>query len=365
MSLNEPFKFRYVREIVGVFVLGSLAIALLGLLVLGTGRRWFERKADLGAVFQAEKAVVIHKGVPVRLAGELVGEVTGVRLEGIERSHVTMRVRANALEALRTDSKAILRVPIAGLVGELAIELTPGTETAPFPGDQELPGIAQGDLLGEIERVAAVLAVEVPEITKQVRILLEHANALAGQAAQGRAGTHASALLASTARLVDQVERERVAARAASILAQLDRLMASVNAGEGTAGHLVKDPAIHDRTVALLEDLHRSWGDVAKILEGTGKVAGDAGVLTAQVKRRAESIPAMMDQTERLLLRTNQTLEGMQRHWLLRGTVAEPGPPPVPPAVLDAPAAPPVPPPAPAGDAGASPAPAGAEGGGR
>ena len=211
MSLNEPFKFRYVREIVGVFVLGSLAVALFGLLAVGTGRRWFERKADLGAVFQAEKAAVIHKGVPVRLAGERVGEVTGIRLEGIELNHVTMRVRADALEALRTDSKAILRVPIAGLVGELAIELTPGTETGPWPAAQELPGIAQGDLLGELEDVASVLAVEVPAITKQVRLLLENANALAGQAAEGRAGTHAASLLANTSRLVAQAEREKAA----------------------------------------------------------------------------------------------------------------------------------------------------------
>jgi phospholipid/cholesterol/gamma-HCH transport system substrate-binding protein len=343
MSLKEPFKFRYVREIVGVFVLGSLAVALVGLLAVGTGRRWFERKTDLRAVFQAEKASVIHKGVPVRLAGELVGEVTGIRLEGIELNHVTMRVRLDAMEALRTDSKAILRVPIAGLVGELAIELTPGKETAPFPLTGELPGIAQGDLLGEIEDVAAVLAVEVPAITKQVRMLLENANALMGQAAEGKAGTHASSLLAGTSRLVAQVEREQVAVRAGAIMAQLDRLMAAVNSGEGTAGRFVKDPAVHDQIALLLADLHKSWGDIAKILEGTGKLAGDAGVLTAQVKKRAESIPAMMDQTERLLLRTNQTLEGMQRHWLLRGTVAEPGPPPAPPAVLDAPPAEPPP----------------------
>jgi hypothetical protein len=180
--------------------------------------------------------------------------------------------------------------------------------------------------------------VEVPAITKQVRVLLENANALAGQAAQGQAGTHAAALLANTSRLVAQAEREQVAARAAAIMAELDRLMASVNAGEGTAGRLVKDPAVHDRIATLLEDLHRSWADIAKILEGTGKVAGDAGLLTAQVKKRADSIPAMMDQTERLLLRTNQTLEGMQRHWLLRGSIEQAGPPPVPPAVLDAPA---------------------------
>ena len=219
MSLNEPFKFRYVREIVGVFVLGSLAVALVGLLALGTGRRWFERKADLGAVFDADRAAVIHKGVPVRLAGERVGEVTAIRLEGTERSHVTMRVRARATEALRTDSTAILRVPIAGLVGELAVELTPGTEGEPWPLERELPGIAQGELLGELEHVAAVLAAEVPVITKQVRMLLENANSLAGQAAAGRAGTHASALLASTSRLVDQLERERVAA----IVARLER----------------------------------------------------------------------------------------------------------------------------------------------
>lgn len=337
MSLNEPFKFRYVREIVGVFVLGSFAVALVGLLAIGTGRRWFERKADLRAVFQAKKAAVIHKGVPVRLAGELVGEVTAIRLEGIELSHVTLRVNSAALEVLRTDSKAILRVPIAGLVGELAIELTPGTESAPFPPGAELPGISQGDLFGQLEDVAAVLAVEVPAITKQVRILLENGNALAGQAVEGRAGTHASALLANTSRLVAQLEREKVAVRAAAILGELDTLLASVNAGEGSVGHLVKDPAVHDRIAALLADLHASWVDIAKILEGTGKLASDAGVLTAQVKKRADSIPAMMDQTERLLLRTNQTLEGMQRHWLLRGSIDEPGPPPVPPAVLDTP----------------------------
>ncbi|HSM94286.1 MAG TPA: MlaD family protein [Anaeromyxobacteraceae bacterium] len=338
MSLHEPFRFRYVREIVGVFVLGSLVIALVGLLAVGTGRRWFERRTDLGAVFLAEKAAVIHKGVPVRLAGERVGEVTGIRLEGIERSHVTMRVTTDSLEALRADSKAILRVPIAGLVGELAIELTPGTETSPFPRGAELPGIAQGDLFGELEDVASVLAVEVPAITKQVRLLLENANALAGQAVEGRAGTHAASLLANGSRLVGQLERERVAARAGALLAELDALLAAVNAGEGTAGHLVKDPALHDRIAALLADLHRSWADIAKILEGTGKVAGDAEVLTAQLKKRADSIPAMMDQTERLLLRTNQTLEGMQRHWLLRGSMEGPGPVPVPPAVLDAPA---------------------------
>jgi phospholipid/cholesterol/gamma-HCH transport system substrate-binding protein len=340
MSLNEPFKFRYVREIVGVFVLGSLAVALVGLLALGTGRRWFERKTDLTAVFAADRAAVIHKGVPVRLAGERVGEVTAIRLEGKERSHVTMRVRARATEALRTDSTAILRVPIAGLVGELAIELTPGTEGEPWPLERELPGIAQGELLGELEHVAAVLAAEVPVITKQVRMLLENANTLAGQAAAGRAGTHASALLASTSRLVDQLERERVAARASALLAELDRTLEALNAGQGTAGRVLRDPALHDEITKLLADLHRSWADIAKVLEGAGKVAGDAGVLTSQVMKRVDALPAMIDQTERLLLRSNQTLEAMQRHWLLRGNVEEAGPPPAPPAVLDLPPAP-------------------------
>jgi phospholipid/cholesterol/gamma-HCH transport system substrate-binding protein len=273
--------------------------------------------------------------VPVRLAGENVGRVEEVRVEKDGRAHVTMKVRLAARQALRADSTAILRVPIAGLVGDLAIEVTPGGDAPPFPDDGELPGLTQGDLMAELEGVLRELGRDLPALTGQAKELLVHVNALLAQAEAGRAGTHASALLARSAALTGQIERERVVARAAGAVGELERLLASVNAGQGSAGKLVSDPAMHDRLARLLDDLHRSWGDVEKVLAAAGKVSDDSAAISAELRKRSEDLPAMLDQTQRLLLRTNQTLEAMQRHWLLRGSVEEPSPLPEPPAVLD------------------------------
>ena len=335
MSMREPFHFRYMRELVGVFVLGSLAIGLGTLVLLGARQRLFERSVPVRSVFAAEKVTVIHPGVPVRLAGENVGRVEEVRVDKNQRAHVLMVVHLTARESLRADSAAILRVPIAGLVGDFSIELTPGGDAPPFRDDAELPGLTQGDPLGEIESVMHHLGGTLPALTEKATELLGHLNALAAQAEAGKAGTHASALLKETAAVATQIEEERVAARAAETLGELDHLLASVNRGEGSAGRFVRDPALHDRAVKLLDDLHTSWADLSKLLKSAGQISGDGAVITAELRKRAEDLPALVDQTERVLLRTNQTLEAMQRHWLLRGSVEDPLPAPEPPAVLD------------------------------
>jgi len=335
MSLREPFQFRYMREIVGLFVLGSMAVAVGSLVVLGNAQRWFERRVEVQALFAADKVTVVHQGVPVRLAGENVGQVEDVRSERDGRARVRMRVRLAAREALRADSKAILRVPIAGLVGDLAIELTPGGDAPAVADDFELPGITQGDLLAELEGVLRELGTDLPALTAEVTQLLRHTNALLAQAEKGQAGTHAAELLARGAAVTGQVERERVVARAAGAVGELEALLASVRKGEGSAGKFATDPAFHDRVARLLDDVHRSWADVQKLLVAAGKIGDDGSVMSAELRKRADDLPAMLDQTQRLLLRTNQTLEAVQRHWLLRGNVEAPAPLPDPPAVLD------------------------------
>lgn len=335
MSLREPFQFRYMREIVGLFVLGSMLVAVGSLVVLGNAQRWFERRVEVQALFAADKVTVVHQGVPVRLAGENVGQVEDVRSERDGRARIRMKVRLAAREALRADSKAILRVPIAGLVGDLAIELTPGGDAPAVPDDFELPGITQGDLLAELEGVLRELGTDLPALTAEVTQLLRHTNALLAQAEKGQAGTHAAELLARSAAVTGQVERERVVARAAGAVGELEALLASVRKGEGSAGKFATDPAFHDRVARLLDDVHRSWGDVQKLLVAAGKIGDDGSVMSAELRKRADDLPAMLDQTQRLLLRTNQTLEAVQRHWLLRGNVEAPAPLPDPPAVLD------------------------------
>jgi phospholipid/cholesterol/gamma-HCH transport system substrate-binding protein len=335
MSLREPFHFRYMREIVGVFVLGSVAVGIATLVALGNAQRWFERRVEVRAAFAPEKVTVVHPGVPVRLAGENVGQVVDVKVEKDRQAHVRMKVRLTAREALRADSSAILRVPIAGLVGDLAIELTPGGDAPPFGDGDELPGLTQGDLLAELEGVLRELGRDLPALTSEAAALLGHLNGILAQAEKGEAGRHAAALLARSAAVTAQIERERVVARTAAAIGEVEKVLAAVEGGEGTAGKIVRDPAFHDRVARLLDDLHASWADLSRVLAAAGRIGDDGAAVSAELRKRAEDLPALLDQTQRLLLRTNQTLEAMQRHWLLRGSVEAPSPLPDPPAVLD------------------------------
>jgi len=142
MSTSNPF--RHVREIVGVFVLGALALVLLALLFVGRGQHWFERRAELEVTFPAEHAAVLRHGVPVRLAGEPVGKVVATARLG-HRIRAVLLINGGARGVLREDARATLRVPIAGLVGELGIELDAGSAAGPWPEGEVMEGVAEGD----------------------------------------------------------------------------------------------------------------------------------------------------------------------------------------------------------------------------
>ncbi len=331
--MSEPFKFRYLREIVGFFVLGSLLAALASLFLVGEGRNWFVRRVDLTAVFPAERAGVIRSGLPVRLAGERIGLVTEVVLDG-DDLRVRLRVAGSALAGLRADSKAVLRLPIAGLIGDLAIDLTPGRSGTVIRAGDTLPGSNEGDVLGDAEVIMKALARDIPPILSETRAALVRTNALLQQLEQNRAGEHVAALAASAARLTTQAESAQLAAHAAATAAELAALLKSINQGEGSLGKLARDPALHQRVITALDDVHASWGELAKVIASAAKVAEDASVMSAALRTRANDLPAIVDRSDRMLLNANRTLEAAQRSWLLRDGVQAGNPPPLPPAVL-------------------------------
>ncbi len=331
--MSEPFKFRHLREIVGIFVLGSLVAALASLFLVGEGRNWFVRRVDLTAVFPAERAGVIRSGLPVRLAGERIGQVAEVDLAG-DSLRVRLRVAGSALGGLREDSKAVLRLPIAGLIGDLAIDLTPGRSGTLIRAGDILPGSAEGDVLGDAEVIMKALARDIPPILSETRAALVRTNALLQQLEQNRAGDHLAALTASAARLTAQAEAAQLVAHAAATAAELAALLKSINQGEGSLGRLARDPSLHQRVVTALDDVHASWGELAKVIASAAKVAEDASVLSAALRTRANDLPGVVDRGDRLLLNANRTLEAAQRSWILRGAVEAGNPPPLPPAVL-------------------------------
>jgi phospholipid/cholesterol/gamma-HCH transport system substrate-binding protein len=334
--MSRPAPLRHVRTIVGAFNLVVLALLVAGILLLGRGRRWFEKQVELPVTFPATHAAALRVGVPVRLAGDLVGKVGSTKREGdLIRARLVLGEAAR--ETLRSDATAQLRVPIAGLVGDLAIALEPGSEPGPWPEGKVMEGEAEGDPAMKARETVDRIREQVPAILDRTQAILEKSNAILGQVEQRRTAENVDQLVRSINRLVGAVEREKAVANASASLARLEELLRGLRDGKGTAGKVFTDPALYDKTAILLDDVHRSWGKIDGLLAASTRIADRAQELAEQARGHASEFETLVGQVQLLVLQSNRALEIVTNHWLLRGTVADPGTP-LPPAVLDLPA---------------------------
>lgn len=334
MSSAPPL--RHVREIVGVFVLVAVALLLGALVLVGRGRSLFDERAELTVTFPAQHAAVVRPGVPVRLAGEPVGKVVAAAREGgLIRARLSLLHAAR--EVLREDAQATLRVPLAGLVGELGIELDAGGEAGPWPEGRVLAGVAEGDPALKAKETVEQLREQVPLMLARTQSILERTDAILGQVQQARTAESADRLVRSLDRLAGVVEREEAVAHAARVLAEAERLLQGVREGRGTVGRLATDAALYDRTAVLLDDLHGSWAKLDALVGASARVAERAGDLADRARSRGDELDVLFGQVQVLVLQANRALDLLNEHWLLRGAAPEPARP-VPPAVLDLPA---------------------------
>jgi phospholipid/cholesterol/gamma-HCH transport system substrate-binding protein len=343
---------RHVREIVGVFVLASLLLLLGALVVVGRGRNAFEQRASLEVTFPAAQAAVLRPGVPVRLAGDAVGKVSvATREGGLIRARLSLLHAAR--EVLREDARATLRVPLAGLVGELNIELDAGGLPTPWPEGRLMAGVAEGDPAVKARETVEQIRDQIPLMLSRTQSILDRSDAILEQVQRSRTAENADQLVRSLNRLAGAVEREEAVAHAAGVLAETEALLQGVRQGRGTLGRLATDAALYDRTAVLLEDLHGSWAKLDALVGASAKVAERAGELADRARSRGADLELLFGQVQVLVLQANRALDLLNEHWLLRGAVPEPARP-VPPAVLDlgpmpATAAPPQAPSAPGG----------------
>jgi len=336
--MSRPAPLRHVRTIVGVFNLAVLALLVAGVIVVGHGRRWFDRLAELEVTFPASQASALRPGVPVRLAGDPVGSVLSTsRGGGIIRARLSLS--AEARETLREDARAELKVPIAGLLGDLGIALDPGGAQRPLPEGAVLVGEAEGDPADKARETVNRVRDQVPAILERTVGILTKADALLGEVKGARTAENADRLVRSLDRLAVAVEQEKLVGNAARSLAELEELLRAIRSGGGSAGRLLSDAALHDSVTALLEDLHRSWGKIDALVAASARVAERAEELAVASRGRSTELEALLGEVQLLVAQSNRALDLLNNHWLLRGAVPEPGLP-VPPGVLDLPAGP-------------------------
>ncbi|MHB8418663.1 MAG: MlaD family protein [Myxococcales bacterium] len=261
----------------------------------------------------------LTSGAPVKLAGVPVGRVRDVELlpkrrdaEGLPLPvKVALRIDSSSRQALVADAR--FAIESEGVLGEPYIEILPGSpEARPLPEGAEVRGedpirldhlLAQAsrligglsgavsrnphaleDLLGHVDQLvrdadetlhavrpglaaaitdASQTALEARALAQEARPLLsdlrgrlpgilDHASAVAERADTLTAElskTDVSNLKTTAA------EAARTAAQLQALLGRADRILASIENGDGTVGRAIKDPKLFEDLKAMVADL--------------------------------------------------------------------------------------------------------------
>ena len=291
--MEERFKFRRVNEITGTFVLVVVAVLIAAVMWTGHSQRWFKSRVTLRIVLPEAGAAGIRQGSEVYFLGTLVGSVSDVIVDKTGSMEAEANIRRDFFRFVRADSSAVVKKKF-GVAGDSFFEITRGK-------GQPLPEKNASIVCNEQFQSALEAAVE--EIRGQALAMLKKAST--GLDTWTTLGTN----------LITTQER-------------LDNIAADVQAGKGTVGKLLTDPATADELKTLLVKANHSVDGLQVTLNNLQQASTNLPAISDAIGLEAKDLPGLVSQTQTSMRELERLIEAMQRHWLLRKYVNQTNPPP-------------------------------------
>ena len=170
------FRLRFSNQIVGVFVLCALLVALGAVVALGINQRWFEHTHEYYSEFGTARG--LSAGMSVNFRGFQIGQVSGVSLTEDNTVRVTLTISDRYVGKITEHSVLQLQSNPFGIGGGLVLHQGRG-QTEPQPAGSMIPSwnSPQGLALREMDLVAVIAEGDViAEIMENLPVLLANLN---------------------------------------------------------------------------------------------------------------------------------------------------------------------------------------------
>ena len=290
--MAQKFKFRYVNEIVGGFVLLVCLLLLAGVLVAGHAQQWFEKMVEIELRFPPEGSMDLQKGAEVTLLGARVGSVQDIMVDDDGSISGSIRVRGSFMRFVRQDSIALVKKKMV-VTGDAFIELTRGTGAELPREGAEIACEKDTEILQMLEEALDVLAQESENTLRLVNTAIIEYTMLAEDL--NDSDGHFQKLLANANGLLDDVRK-----------------------GDGVPAKVLNDPAmardveeIVGQAKEMMENINAMVAELHQVVE---KLPPMADVLSGEV----DNLPVVVGESQTLMRETTALLEGLQKHWFLR-----------------------------------------------
>jgi phospholipid/cholesterol/gamma-HCH transport system substrate-binding protein len=298
--MDDHFKSRRVNEITGMFVLVVIAV-LIGIIIwTGHSQRWFKSKVTLRIGLPEAGAAGIRQGSEVYFLGTLVGTISDVDVDETGRMEARANIRHDFFLFVREDSSAVVKRKF-GVAGDSFFEITRG-QGKPLP--------EKNAYIVCNEQFQSVLEAAVEEVRREAMLVLKKVNG--GLDAWTMLGTN----LLTTRERLDQ------------LFGRVNNIAAEVQAGKGTVGKLLTDPATADELRTLLLKANHSVDELQVTLKNVQQASTNLPAISDAIRLEAGDLPGLVSQTQTSMRELERLIEAMQRHWLVRKHVNRTNPPP-------------------------------------
>ena len=290
--MAKKFKFRYVNEIVGGFVLLVVLLLLAGVLVAGRAQHWFEAMYEIGLRFPPEGSMELQKGAEVMLLGAKVGSVQDILVDDAGSISGTMRVRGPFMRFVRADSIALVKKKMV-VTGDAYIELTRGTGAVLPRAGGEIECKTDTEILQMLEKALETLEMEAENTLRLVNTAIIEYTDIAENLNDPQGNLQ-------------------------QLLANLNGMVLDIRQGQGLPAKLLNDPAMAkdvEDIVAQVQELMVKINAMAAELQ---TVVAKLPPLTDTVAGEVDNLPVITGDAQTLMRETTALLDGLQRHWLLR-----------------------------------------------
>ena len=317
------------ETIVGIFVVASLAALLVMVLIVAQQEGLFQEYVTYRTTFKNVSG--LKPGSEVHLAGVTVGNVTNTIINPEGNIVVTFEVLKKYSDRIREDSRST--IGFLGLLGEKSLDLTSGTaKAAPIPSEGLVVSVEPLDITQLLARAA-------PSLDDAQKVLTN--------------------LVTITDRMAESGGDFN------RIFSEVKDVVSKVNAGKGTMGKLVNDPALYRDTADTMKQVRKFVDNLEQSKGLLGALLNDPALKAQAVKTMAEMestfanlnqttvdlkiaaarLPDMAKKLESFVVNLNRagkglpglvttgettfsdfdtTTKAMQRSWLLRRYIPQP-----------------------------------------
>jgi phospholipid/cholesterol/gamma-HCH transport system substrate-binding protein len=277
-----------------------------------------------------------------------VGNVKSLRLDPQSKVELMIEVLQRYQGNIRQDSRAAISM---ALIGGKTIEITVGSpEKPPLPPGSTIPSLEPREITDLLKEI------DLKGYLKKIDEVLDNLNSITHKLDDSKGSLFRT-------------------------LGNLEFVTSQLKKGQGSVGAILQDPKMHgeinaaiaqvrrslsnvqeitrnaaqvsqtlpplmgevDRSVKevpkLIEELKKALAELPPILEDVKKttahtpaIAENVKEITANVKKASPQIPELMTTTQETTEDTDKLIQGLQNHWLLRGSMPK-GPGDMSPAI--------------------------------